>query len=214
MNIFWLSIIAKESARMLFDVHVNKMALEATQMLYTALRSAFARRMALGLCNEADVERFFSTAPGTKKNPLARGYASMNPKHPVTLWVGKTRANFRETIEIGRAICEEYAFRYGKEHACVDHIKWMETVVDRCPIEGEEFTEPARAFANFVPPEGGTVVDDYRAYYITKKDLAAYKNGRMPPEFMLPHLSPSQYAQKTAKIAKIHRARRMKKNLV
>jgi hypothetical protein len=50
-------------------------------------------------------------------------YKPTHQKHPSTLFVGDTRANYRWTLRHFSALCREYTRRYGKRHNCEDYLK-------------------------------------------------------------------------------------------
>jgi hypothetical protein len=101
MNIFFLDTDATKAAEMQCDKHVPKMAVECVQMLVSALRRHGA--------TDNDVPL---TKAGT---PHRGGYAN----HPSTRWAGDTAGNFFWLADHGIALCREYTYRFGKEHACL-----------------------------------------------------------------------------------------------
>lgn len=92
MNIFFLDKTPEKSAEYHCDKHVVKMILETAQMLSTAIN-----KYAMGI----DKSRLYKTA---------------HPKHPSTLWIGKTRTNFMWGLKLGQELSKEYTKRYGKKH--------------------------------------------------------------------------------------------------
>jgi hypothetical protein len=101
MNIFFLHTDAQKAAEMQCDKHIPKMAVESVQMLVSALRRHGA--------TDNDVPL---TKAGT---PHRGGYAN----HPSTRWAGDTAGNFFWLADHGIALCREYTYRFGKEHACL-----------------------------------------------------------------------------------------------
>ena len=103
MNIFVVDEDPEVAARQLCDKHVVKMILESAQMLCTvALEHGF-------------------NAP----------YKKAHPKHPCTLWAGKSPENWSWLIAHGLAMAEEYTRRYGRTHKSEAVIKWCA----RLPIQ-------------------------------------------------------------------------------
>ena len=96
MNIFYLHTDRHMNASYHVDQHVRKMAIETAQMLCTNLRV-----------------RFGVEAPFDGPERLHRP-AYIN--HPCTEWVGETFDNFVWTWMFGTALCDEFLYRFGKEH--------------------------------------------------------------------------------------------------
>ncbi len=87
MNIFVVDEDPEIAARQLCDKHVVKMILESAQMLCTVA-----------------LEHGYEDAP----------YKKAHPKHPCTLWAGKSAENWQWLITHGLAMAEEYTRRYGR----------------------------------------------------------------------------------------------------
>ena len=90
MNIFFLDKTPEKSAEMLCDKHVPKMLLESAQMLSTAVQR--------------------------HTGGLAFLYKSAYPKHPMTIWVGTTKDNFKWALDNALWINNEYEYRFKKKH--------------------------------------------------------------------------------------------------
>jgi len=143
MNIFMLHGDPSIAAPMHCDKHVVKMCVEATQMLVSAAKRHGATEAQL---------------PRTKTGNVHRGG---HANHPCTVWAGDSRANYEWLLEYGRALCREYTFRYGKEHACEAQIEVCAGLVSLLPSGG--LTDPAQA----MPDEyrSSDPVAAYRDYY-------------------------------------------------
>ena len=96
MNIFFLHKDPQWAANALCDKHVPKMLLESAQMLSTAVRRY-----------EEDTD----TAP--LHAPI---YKSAYQKHPMTIWVGESKSNFKWALENAVYINHQYEQRFDKEH--------------------------------------------------------------------------------------------------
>ena len=96
MNIFVVDEDPVVAAQQLCDKHVVKMILETAQMLCTVARN------------------HGHEAP----------YKVAHPKHPCTLWVGKSAANWQWLIDHGLAMAAEYTRRYGRKHKSEEVIRW------------------------------------------------------------------------------------------
>ena len=90
MNIFALSCDPILAAQNHADRHVVKQSLESAQLLSTV----------------------FSSLGGKTR------YKPTHKNHPCTLWAGECSGNYEWLVELGLALCDEYTYRYGREHAC------------------------------------------------------------------------------------------------
>ena len=138
MNIFVVDTDPEKAARQLCDKHVVKMVLETAQMLCTVAR-----------------QNGFDNAP----------YKKAHPKHPCTLWAGKSAANWPWLIDHGLAMCEEYTQRYGRTHKSEAVIRWCRNLPIRFPAE--QLTPFAQAMPEQYKNE--CTVTAYRAYYHGEK---------------------------------------------
>jgi hypothetical protein len=155
MNIFVLHEDPKEAAKSLCDKHIVKMPLETAQMLCTALQSK-----------------------GVQDSPYKPAYQ----KHPCTVWVSQSRANFNWTVEHGLELCAEYTRRYRRRHKCQDVIEWASGYFKRIPELG------LTPFAQAMPEvyKNACVVTAYRAYYLGEKaSIATWKSPGKTPEWFI-----------------------------
>ena len=149
MNIFVVDTDPEVAARQLCDKHVVKMVLETAQMLCTVAH-----------------QNGFDNAP----------YKVAHPKHPCTLWAGKSADNWAWLIKHGLAMCEEYTRRYGRVHKSQAVIEWCA----RLPIKfGAKKQTP---FAQAMPPQykNPCAVTAYRAYYHGEKAAFATWKSEVP----------------------------------
>ena len=146
MNIFVVDEDPVIAAQQLCDKHVVKMILESAQML----------------CTVAHEQGW--NAP----------YKKAHPKHPCTLWVGKSAENWSWLITHGLAMAEEYTRRYGRVHKSAEVIKWCATL----PVQfagGRGLTPFAQAMPEQYKNE--CAVTAYRAYYHGEKaNFATWKS--------------------------------------
>jgi len=183
MNIFFLHSIIWISALYHCDTHVNKMPLEAAQMLYTA-------KWIL----EPDAE-WQKNAPWNKFK-TARGYKVREPNHPMSKWVRRSLSNYMYCIEYALALCKEYTDRRGKVAAFEEHIHWLKAnppanLADKgltpIPLVVNKI-ENSKRKGKKVPTKKESdmdaVVEAYRKLYIEdKKRFATYKFSE-PPEWL------------------------------
>lgn len=95
MNIFYVDKDPVVAAQMMCDKHVVKMILESAQMLSTAHRQ-------LDGDDYADTHKLY-------KNAMVN--------HPSTIWVRSSHMHYRYLYDLFVALCDEYTYRYGKQHA-------------------------------------------------------------------------------------------------
>ena len=164
MNIFVLDTDPEVAAQMHCAKHVPKMCVEATQMLVSAVRRHGA--------TDNDV-------PLTKSGrPHRGGYHN----HPCTVWAGDSRDNYMWLFWHGIALCQEFEFRFGKEHACFKQIRVLGSLFRFVP-DGK-----LTPFAQAMPDEfrNDDAVIAYRGYYWHDKReniVCEWKKGREMPQW-------------------------------
>lgn len=158
MNIFMLHHNPEENVKLHCDKHVVKMILEYAQMLSTAHRL---------LDDREDV------------------YKATHKNHPCTVWVRSNCANYSYMYALFSRLCEEYTYRYGKEH-----LTWTKL--------GKILSDPPENIAHAhmadvlnmpqaMPEEYKdiNVVSAYRNYYKGEKAGFAKYTNRETPEWLL-----------------------------
>ena len=105
MNLFATDDSPERSARALDDRRVVKMAVEAAQLLSTAMRLRGLR------------------AP----------YRPTHAAHPATRWTGATRGNFRWVVRHLAALGAEYHRRFGRVHASARFLPRFANALPRFP---------------------------------------------------------------------------------
>ena len=171
MNIFFLDLDPKKSAKYYFDRHCVKIILEICQMLYTAQ----------WICHPD----FVTSHPEDFKP-----YKKTHYNHPTAKWVRRTRANYNYTCLIGLALCREYTHRYNKTHKCEVRLQWLSenglTNVDTSPYIETTYLARTNVPLNCSPIPLAmprefhcpNVIDAYRHYYIhDKKHIPTIKEG-------------------------------------
>jgi hypothetical protein len=101
MNIFLLHFNPKTAAEYHCDKHVVKMILETAQLLYTC--------------------HWVLNPEGLQEN----AYKKCHVNHPCGIWVRESLSNYKWLCELGKYLCEEYTFRYGKIHKTQLHLEWL-----------------------------------------------------------------------------------------
>ena len=109
MNIFALDKNPDICARWHCDKHVVKMILEYAQMLSTAHRML-------------DGTQYIDNSSGRRikrwrmKHDEELLYKASHINHPCTIWARDNCANYGYLYILFSTLCEEYTYRYGKEH--------------------------------------------------------------------------------------------------
>lgn len=137
---------------MQLDRHVVKMTLETAQLLSSAV-----------IMNGG-------------KAPYKAAYKG----HPCTVWTSKSRENFLWLVAHGKALAEEYTFRYEKRHKSLDVIEEVEKSAHVVPSLG------LLPFALAMPDKyknPSDPVSSYRAYYLGEKTGFAKWTKRPPPDW-------------------------------
>lgn len=162
MNIFVTSPWPAESAIVLPDRHVTKMALEACQMLSIVASKWYH---GYGDLHKAD-ESPYSTSKGAFRN------------HPCTKWVAESIHNAYWLIKHGMNLCDEYTLRYNKVHGCYN------TLVEAYYLFPKGKITEVTPFARAMPDEYklDTSIDTFEAYkmYIASKEWVKDNYLRMP----------------------------------
>lgn len=104
-------------------------------------------------------------------------YKPTHAHHPCVLWAGAFLGNYNWLIEHGLAICDEFARRFGKTHACRQVVEYVEKPMVHIPHGFSPFEQ-------CMPEEfrGEDPVEAYRRYYRSKAHLAGW-TGMEPPEW-------------------------------
>lgn len=160
MNVFRLADGPVMAARYHCDQHVNKMLIEAAQMLSTALREQ-----------------------GVDDDHL---YRSTHVNHPTSVWVREGRENFAWVRDLAVALAREYARRY--DHDGPEAHKTYREVITEIPRRPDAIPEGSTPQPLAMPDEYHTddPVEAYRAYYRgDKREFATYERGRDAPDWFV-----------------------------
>jgi hypothetical protein len=175
MNLFILSLDPARAAEEMMDKHVNKILLEAVQMLSTAMRVLTPE------------------IPEELSNSI---YKLAHKNHPVTIWCRTSRANFIWTLDLADALHAEWKYRYGHPETKI-HKSYLVAQILRanipaddkfpCP-ESEGVTPFALAMPDLYKDPEGDAVKSYRAYYMSpeKRRIASWTKRRSAPAWWLP----------------------------
>lgn len=149
MNIFVLDTDPKVCAEMTQDVHITKMPLETAQMLCSAYPKG--------------------TAP----------YKPTHYNHPCTVWARQSLQNFDWLLDLGEALCAEFEYRRGKQHACQSVIEGCRRNPPR--LESAGLTKFALAMPDRYKVESG--VQSYRDYYVGEKQGYLHRGRWVPASY-------------------------------
>ena len=153
MNIFYLDKNVSKCAQYHNDKHVVKMILETAQLLCGS-------HWATG-----------GTAP----------YKLSHKNHPCAIWVREVLNNYYWLCDLGKELCEEYTYRYGKRHKSEDVIDWC--CENKPNIPDIKFTEPPLAMPE--PYKVESHVQSYRNYYMgDKRSFSNWKYREVPSWFI------------------------------
>jgi len=177
MNIFVLDEDPVLAARMLCDVHCNKMVLESAQML----------------ANCFPLEQLESLDCPRTKTGGVRKYAHYN--HPSSKWVRESRSNMQWLLDHAFEIENERLRRGFNPHFIMGFLQWVKINFKKTKIP-EKYTLSKFAVAIADHCECRKIENDfdslptvqkYRLYYIwDKQKIAKWKNGNCPQWFIKP----------------------------
>jgi len=160
MNIFHLHRNPKICAEYHCDKHVVKMILETGQMLSTAYRRHFDE------CHHYGIDL----------------YKTAFPKHPMTIWVGDSGANFFWTIQLLDQLIYQYTIRYRKVHSTIKISNMFHKTYKYWHDLTGDFTTPPLCMPDKYKCDD--YIQAYRNYYIGDKKRFAKYTGIDTPKFM------------------------------
>jgi hypothetical protein len=152
MNIFVLDYCPVKAAQFQCDKHVVKMSLETAQVLCSAF------------------------------DPGVAPYKRTHYNHPCSVWARKSKKNYIWLIQHGLALCEEYTYRYEKNHKSREVILWCQKNMIQLKFESEGKTHFVLCFDEKY--KVGNTVESYRQYYREEKDqIAKWGKSRLRPSW-------------------------------
>jgi hypothetical protein len=163
MNIFVTSPWPAESAIVLPDRHINKMSLEACQMLSIVASEKWGHG--------------YGTLPKKDGTPYATEKGAFR-NHPCTRWASESIDNAYCLIKHGMNLCDEFQLRYGKPHSCYN------TLLSAYYLFPKGKLDNVTPFVRAMPDEWkcDDSIDTFTAYkrYIASKPWVAENYLRMP----------------------------------
>eukprot|EP00697_Spironema_sp_BW2_P017185 gnl/Spiro4/8767_TR4602_c0_g1_i1.p1 gnl/Spiro4/8767_TR4602_c0_g1~~gnl/Spiro4/8767_TR4602_c0_g1_i1.p1 ORF type:complete len:344 (-),score=120.29 gnl/Spiro4/8767_TR4602_c0_g1_i1:113-1087(-) len=159
MNIFILSLLIRECVEFMVDSHIVKMPLETIQLLYSAHHWSAAQTA------------FMEANAPLVKDGSRRGYRLTHSKHPCSLWLRESPANYRWLVDYGRALCGEYEYRFERTHDAARHLQWLgkNPPPYSAELRGLDKTEHKQCVPQWIKDLRLSVVDAYRVAYIHEK---------------------------------------------
>ena len=191
MNLFLLWLSLQKSAKENINSHVNKIIMEATELLYT-----------VWMMTEVNNK-------WKKKTPGGNAWGRISETHnyannPLAMWASLCRGNYRLLVDFALELCKEYKRKRGKsglDHAVKIHIDWCnENLPKALKRTSKEATQMPQAISE--SPEGdfhhcqykngsGNQKDTtiaYRMYYLASKGFihgSKYTNRERPEWFTI-----------------------------
>lgn len=111
MNIFFLDLDPMKAAQYHCDSHVRKMILESAQLLSTAHRVLNGIQY---IIKPKKRSRTFWILDDPDLNISL--YKASHVNHPCAVWVRSTFGNYTWLYKLFCYLCEEYSFRWNKQH--------------------------------------------------------------------------------------------------
>ena len=205
MNIFALSKCPKESAKQMLDKHIVKMPTETYQMLHTnALYFQFVELH--------DKEPSLRELKAFHKEIGSKLMKPAMLNHPSTIWARQSYANFDWLYQHGIALCEEYTYRYGKEHGSEtrikntpfsDYLQLMRVQYDIGLTPVSIAMDDMYRIENTFDDEWEFVIQSYRHYYLEGKwRFAEWRKNRRPEWFPANHFA-KKYNERNPKFPRL-----------
>jgi hypothetical protein len=157
MNIFFLDYDPKIAAQSLCDKHCVKMILESAQIMSTAHR-----------------------LNGTENDII---YKKTHTKHPCVLWTLESLSNYKWLGEHAIEMCNEYTYRYEKQHKSKPILEWL----IKNPINIPDLGLTKAKLAMPLEFHEEDPVKAYRRYYVENKKVlikCTWKKRSIPEWFL------------------------------
>lgn len=111
-------------------------------------------------------------------------YKRTHYNHPCSVWMRTSPINYEWSLDHGRALLDEYTFRYGKMHKCEEIWSWCKHRYAKYTISPFLTNGSLTPFAQAMPDEckKPNAIEAYRQYYLTiKRPIAGWSKGREAP---------------------------------
>jgi hypothetical protein len=185
MNIFYLDNDPKTCAEMHVDKHVVKMIIEYCQLMSTAHRVIDGEEYTDLTANGRRIKRW--RLDDDREHTLMK---ASHINHPSAIWCRENHENYLWLYNLLRHLCEEYTYRYEKQHSCSRLLPILRFLPNNIPL-GDFFpptpampTELKVVAENPLPGRKYDSLKSYHKYYITEKiRFAKWKNRNVPEWF-------------------------------
>ena len=173
MNIFYLDHDVTTCAKMHVDKHCVKMILEYAQLLSTAHR-VIDGIQSVGVSKTGRKQTQY-VLPDNRESSL---YSATHVNHPSAIWARRSSSNYAWLFKMFVSLIDEYAYRYGKIHACNRLTEHLSDPPKN--IVAGAFTQPTPAMPEQYEVSGDSI-KSYRNYYIGEKSqMFAWKFRDVP----------------------------------
>jgi hypothetical protein len=181
MNIFILDTDPTECAKMHNDVHVRKMIVESAQMLSTCYRMLHGDEQKRPSASGKTTQKYWELEVPFLEEKL---YKAVHVNHPCTIWTRQSQAHWDWHVQLFLALCEEYAYRFGKIHKTDKELANLLSMLDP--------QIPEKQFLGFVTAMDqypwcivlGDAVQSYRNYYVDQKLSFTSYTKRNAPDWL------------------------------
>jgi hypothetical protein len=180
MNLFILDKDPVKAAQLQCDKHVVKMIVESGQMLSTAHRMLDGVETRRPSKSGKTKSKYWVHPNEQMESEL---YRAVHMYHPCTVWTMESNNNYNWHYVHFIALCDEYKYRYSKEHATDTKLRNLLKTPPKNIHIGYLTQQPLAMKSN---PECmfEDVVKSYRAFYQTKQDrFKMIWTGRDTPEW-------------------------------
>ena len=161
MNIYYLDENPELCAQSHGDKHVVRMILETAQLLSTALYMV-------------DTSLSASSLDGL--------YNPIRLNHPCTKWTAASSDNFHWLWDLGRYLCREYTYRYGRKHKLENMIYYIGDLTANMSWYKETLPRPQCMPAIYKNETDS--LHAYRYYYLAEKTHLLKYTRRSVPEWI------------------------------
>jgi hypothetical protein len=178
MNIFYLDKDPRKCAEMHLDKHCVKMIIEYAQLMSTAHRVLDGTEYYDKTANGRKIKRW-----RLSDDRESRLMKASHINHPSGVWVRANNENYRWLFTMWQFLCEEYTFRYGKQHACSRLLGDLNNLPNS--ISTGKFYPPTPAMPDECKIAGDSLAS-YHKYYNERKSHFAKWTKRPVPVWYSP----------------------------
>ena len=177
MNIFYLDHDPLTCAQQHVDKHVVKMIIEYAQLMSTAHRVLDGHEWEGRTTAGRRIRRFMH--PDSLMNTEL--YKACHVNHPSAIWVRSSVANYQWLYELWTHLCDEYTYRYGREHLTRTKLEYH-LLLPPANASDSPFTQPTPAMAQYPHciVEGDSLTSYRQFYWADKRSFARWTRRDKP----------------------------------